>query len=65
MGTRVYPCPMRFSRMPGSASGVCLAALWKRTIDPGWILEVTRLVMSAADRSFQSRESTSETASMH
>ena len=44
--------------MPGSASGVCLAALWNRTMEPGQTLEVTRLVMSAADRSFQSRLST-------
>ena len=41
--------------MPGRASGVWRAALWKRTMEPGWTLAVTRLVMSAAERSFQSR----------
>lgn len=41
--------------MPGRASGVCLAALWNRTMEPGQTLLVTRLVMSGADRSFQSR----------
>ena len=41
--------------MVGRASGVCFAALWNRTMEPGQTLEVTRLVMSAADRSFQSR----------
>lgn len=41
--------------MPGRASGVCRAALWNRTMEPGWTLEVTRWVMSGADRSFQSR----------
>lgn len=41
--------------MLGSASGVFFAALWNRTMLPGWTLEVTRLVISAADRSFQSR----------
>ena len=46
--------------MPGKASGVCLAALWNRTMDPAC---TTRWVISGAERSFQSRESTSETSS--
>ncbi len=41
--------------MAGRASGVFRAALWKRTMEPGCIFEVTRLVISAAERSFQSR----------
>jgi len=47
--------------MPGRASGVCLAALWNRTMEPGWTLEVTRWVISGAERSFQSKLSTSHT----
>ena len=45
--------------MPGRASGVCSAALWKSTMDPGCTLLVTRWVISPAGRSFQSRLSTS------
>ena len=45
--------------MPGRASGVWRAALWKRTMEPGWTFPVTRFVISGADRSFQSRLSTS------
>lgn len=45
--------------MLGSASGVFNAALWKRTILPEETLEVTREVMSAAERSCQSRLSRS------
>lgn len=41
--------------MPGRASGVWRAALWKRTMDPGWTFPVTRFVISDADKSFQSR----------
>lgn len=41
--------------MAGRASGVCRAALWNSTMEPGWTLEVTRFVISSADRSFQSR----------
>ena len=37
-----------YSRMPGRASGVWRAALWKRTMDPGPTLEVTRSVMVGA-----------------
>ena len=48
--------------MPGRASGVWRAALWKRMMDPGWTLDVTRWVISLADRSFQSRLSLLETA---
>ena len=61
MGTKVYPSWSRVWMMVGRASGVWRAALWNRTMDPGWTLEVTRLVMSAADRSFQSRLSPSVT----
>ena len=45
--------------MAGRASGVWRAALWKRTIDPGCTRLTTRLVISSAERSFQSRLSTS------
>ena len=41
--------------MVGRASGVWRAALWNRTMEPGWILEVTRWMISPAARSFQSR----------
>lgn len=41
--------------IPGRASGVCLAALWNSTMEPGCTLDVTRFEMSDADRSFQSR----------
>ena len=41
--------------MVGRASGVWRAALWNRTMEPGWTLEVTRWVISPAARSFQSR----------
>ena len=47
--------------MAGRASGVWRAALWNRTMDPGWTFPVTRRVISPADRSFQSRESPSVT----
>ena len=47
--------------MPGRASGVWRAALWNRTMEPGWTLEVTRRVISPAERSFQSRLSLSVT----
>lgn len=49
--------------MPGRAAGVFLAALWKSTMDPACTLAVTRLVMSPAERSFQSRLSPSATGS--
>ena len=45
--------------MAGRASGVCRAALWNSTMEPGWTLEVTLWVISPAERSFQSRLSTS------
>ena len=45
--------------MPGSASGVFSAALWKRMILPGWTLLSTRFCISAAEMPFQSRLSTS------
>lgn len=45
----------------GRASGVWRAALWNRTMEPGWTLEVTRRVISLAERSFQSRLSPSVT----
>ena len=47
--------------MPGRASGVWRAALWNSTMEPGCTLEVTRLVMSGAERSFQSRLSSFDT----
>lgn len=49
--------------MMGRASGVWSAALWNRTMEPGWTLEVTRRVISPADKSFQSRESPPAAAS--
>lgn len=49
--------------MPGRASGVWRAALWKRTMDPGCTPLTTRLVISGAERSFQSRLSLSVTGS--
>ena len=49
--------------MPGSASGVWRAALWKRTMEPGCTRDVTRSVISPAESSFQSRLSPSQTAS--
>lgn len=45
----------------GRASGVWRAALWNRTMEPGWTFEVTRRVISLAERSFQSRLSSSVT----
>ena len=51
--------------MPGKASGVWRAALWNSTMEPGCTLDVTRLVMSAADRSFQSRLSPLATAASY
>ena len=45
--------------IPGRASGVCLAALWNRMMLPSRTLDVIRLVISGAVRSFQSRESRS------
>ena len=45
--------------MEGRASGVCLAALWNRTMEPGWTFPVTRWAISWAGSSFQSRLSTS------
>ena len=39
--------------------------MWKRMMDPGCTLDVTRRVISLADRSFQSRLSTSQTDSSH
>lgn len=65
MGTKEYPSRNSASIMPGSASGVCKAALWNRTMEPGCTLEVTRWVISAADNSFQSKLSPSETAESH
>ena len=64
MGTKVYPSWSRASRMPGRASGVWMAALWNRTMEPGCTLVVTRSVISAAESSFQSRLSLSQTGSM-
>ena len=61
MGTKVYPSWSRVWMMVGRASGVWRAALWNRTMDPGWTLEVTRWMISPADRSFQSRLSPSVT----
>ena len=43
---------MSFSIIPGSASGVCRAALWKRTIEPFFTRETTRSVISGALSSF-------------
>ena len=45
--------------MPPSASGVCSAALWKRTMLPGCTLSSTRRLISPALRPFQSRLSVS------
>ena len=45
--------------MAGSASGVCLAALWNSTMEPGCTFSVTRLTIWSAGRSFQSRLSLS------
>ncbi len=47
--------------MAGSASGVCLAALWNSTMEPGCTFSVTRLTIWSAGRSFQSRLSLLET----
>ena len=47
----------------GRASGVWRAALWNRTMEPGWTFEVTRRVISLAERSFQSRLSPSHIGS--
>ena len=49
--------------IPGKASGVFFAALWNKAILPGSTLEVTRLVISAALKSFQSKLSPLATAS--
>ena len=49
------------SIIEGRAAGVFFAPLCRRTMEPGWIFEVMRSVISAAERSFQSRESTSDT----
>ena len=56
---------MSDSIIPGSASGVWSAALWKRTMEPGCTRFRTLWVISAADRFFQSRLSPSTTASSH
>ena len=49
------------SIIEGRAAGVFFAPLCRRTIDPGWIFDVIRSVISAAERSFQSRESPLDT----
>lgn len=41
--------------MPGSASGVFSAALWKRMMLPEDTLDVTRFVISAAEMPHQSK----------
>ena len=49
----------RASRMAGSASAVCRPLLWQRMMLPGCTRLVTRSAISLAERSFQSRLSTS------
>lgn len=47
--------------MPGRVSGVCLATLWNRTMEPGRISEMARRVISDAKRSRHSKLSLLET----
>ena len=49
--------------MVGRASGVCNAALWNSTIEPGFTFLSTRSEISLAVRFFQSRLSPMATAS--
>lgn len=49
----------------GRAAGVFFAALWNKTILPGWTLEVTRFVISLASKFFQSKLSPLETKESH
>ena len=65
IGTTVYLLFLKYSRMDGKASGVWRAALWKRHMEPDFTLSVTRLVISDAERSFQSRLSLSHIAATH
>lgn len=65
MGTTVKPLFLKYSRIAGSASGVWSAALWNRQMEPDCTLPVTRFVMSAAERSFQSRLSLSHIGATH
>ena len=58
MGTILYPSAIRASIIPGSASGVFSAALWKRIMLPGLTFFRTRVFISSADMPFQSRLST-------
>ena len=45
--------------MRGSACGVCAAALWNSTIEPGFTLSSTRRQIASTPGFFQSRLSTS------
>ena len=58
-GTKVNPRARSVSKMTGSASAVLSPLLWQRMMEPLLFLETTRSAISFADRSFQSRESTS------
>jgi len=58
----VKPWLCRDSRIPGRASGVCSAALWKRMMLPERTFFSTRWVISLAEMPFQSRLSPSQIA---